>query len=144
MELHDFKITKLIPTFNQNNTNRDNLLYQHESDDRLFKLTGASIPSTKWWGTHANDSHAGYEHAKVTLTSPFAPFYLVNSMNYANPNQKTCYNWLIVLDKPFDVGANVNLTATLNLPGPSFLFDTSKPNSLRDFEEETIALMKAR
>ena len=144
MELHDFKITKLIPTFNQNNTNRDNLLYQHESDDRLFKLTGASIPSTKRWGTHANDSHAGYEHAKVTLTSPFAPFYLVNSMNYADPNQKTWYNWLIVLDKPFDVGANVNLTATLNLPGPSFLFDTSKPNSLRDFEEETIALMKAR
>ena len=142
MELHDFKITKLIPTFNQNNTNRDNLLYQHESDDRLFKLTGASIPSTKRWGTHANDSHAGYEHAKVTLTSPFAPFYLVNSMNYADPNQKTWYNWLIVLDKPFDVGANVNLTATLNLPGPSFLFDTSKPNSLRDFEEETIALMK--
>lgn len=144
MELHDFKITKLIPTFNQNNTNRDNLLYQHESDDRLFKLTGASIPSTKRWGTHANDSHAGYEHAKVTLKSPFAPFYLVNSMNYADPNQKTWYNWLIVLDKPFDVGANVNLTATLNLPGPSFLFDTSKPNSLRDFEEETIALMKAR
>ena len=144
MELHDFKITKLIPTFNQNNTNRDNLLYQHESDDRLFKLTGASIPSTKRWGTHDNDSHAGYEHAKVTLTSPFAPFYLVNSMNYADPNQKTWYNWLIVLDKPFDVGANVNLTATLNLPGPSFLFDTSKPNSLRDFEEETIALMKAR
>lgn len=144
MELHDFKITKLIPTFNQNNTNRDNLLYQHESDDRLFKLTGASIPSTKRWGTNANDSHAGYEHAKVTLTSPFAPFYLVNSMNYADPNQKTWYNWLIVLDKPFDVGANVNLTATLNLPGPSFLFDTSKPNSLRDFEEETIALMKAR
>ena len=144
MELHDFKITKLIPTFNQNNTNRDNLLYQHESDDRLFKLTGASIPSTKHWGTHANDSHAGYEHAKVTLTSPFAPFYLVNSMNYADPNQKTWYNWLIVLDKPFDVGANVNLKATLNLPGPSFLFDTSKPNSLRDFEEETIALMKAR
>lgn len=144
MKLHDFKITKLIPTFNQNNTNRDNLLYQHESDDRLFKLTGASIPSTKHWGTHANDSHAGYEHAKVTLTSPFAPFYLVNSMNYADPNQKTWYNWLIVLDKPFDVGANVNLTATLNLPGPSFLFDTSKPNSLRDFEEETIALMKAR
>ena len=144
MELHDFKITKLIPTFNQNNTNRDNLLYQHESDDRLFKLTGASIPSTKRWGTHANDSHAGYEHAKVTLTSPFAPFYLVNSMNYADPNQKTWYNWLIVLDKPFDVGANVNLTATLNLPGPSFLFDTSKPNSLRDFEEETIALMKVK
>lgn len=144
MELHDFKITKLIPTFNQNNTNRDNLLYQHESDDRLFKLTGASIPSTKHWGTHANDSHAGYEHAKVTLTSPFAPFYLVNSMNYADPNQKTWYNWLIVLDKPFDVGANVNLTATLNLPGPSFLFDTSKPNSLRDFEEETIALMKVK
>ena len=144
MELHDFKITKLIPTFNQNNTNRDNLLYQHESDDRLFKLTGTSIPSTKHWGTHVNDSHAGYEHAKVTLTSPFAPFYLVNSMNYADPNQKTWYNWLIVLDKPFDVGANVNLTATLNLPGPSFLFDTSKPNSLRDFEEETIALMKAR
>ena len=144
MELHDFKITKLIPTFNQNNTNRDNLLYQHESDDRLFKLTGASIPSTKRWGTHANDSHAGYEHAKVKLTSPFAPFYLVNSMNYADPNQKTWYNWLIVLDKPFDVGANVKLTATLNLPGPSFLFDTSKPNSLRDFEEETIALMKAR
>ena len=144
MKLHDFKITKLIPTFNQNNTNRDNLLYQHESDDRLFKLTGASIPSTKHWGTHANDSHAGYEHAKVTLTSPFAPFYLVNSMNYADPNQKTWYNWLIVLDKPFDVGANVNLTATLNLPGPSFLFDTSKQNSLRDFEEETIALMKAR
>lgn len=142
MELHDFKITKLIPTFNQNNTNRDNLLYQHESDDRLFKLTGASIPSTKRWGTHDNDTHAGYEHAKVTLTSPFAPFYLVNSMNYADPNQKTWYNWLIVLDKPFDVGANVNLTATLNLPGPSFLFDTSKPNSLRDFEEETIALMK--
>ena len=143
MELHDFKITKLIPTFNQNNTNRDNLLYRNESDDRLFKLTGAYIPSTKHWGTHANDSHAGYEHAKVTLTSPFAPFYLVNSMNYADPNQKTWYNWLIVLDKPFDVGANVNLTATLNLPGPSFLFDTSKPNSLRDFEEETIALMKA-
>lgn len=142
MELHDFKITKLIPTFNQNNTNRDNLLYQHESDDRLFKLTGASIPSTKRWGTHANDTHAGYEHAKVTLTSPFAPFYLVNSMNYADPNQKTWYNWLIVLDKPFDVGANVNLTATLNLPGPSFLFDPRKPNSLRDFEEETIALMK--
>lgn len=141
MELHDFKITKLIPTFNQNNTNRDNLLYQHESDDRLFKLTGASIPSTKHWGTHANDSHAGYEHAKVKLTSPFAPFYLVNSMNYADPNQKTWYNWLIVLDKPFDVGANVNLTATLNLPGPSFLFDASKPNSLRDFEEATIALM---
>lgn len=142
MELHDFKITKLIPTFNQNNTNRDNLLYQHESDDRLFKLTGASIPSTKFWGTNDNDSHAGYEHAKVKLTSPFAPFYLVNSMNYADPNQKTWYNWLIVLDKPFDVGANVNLTATLNLPGPSFLFDTRTPNSLRDFEEETIALMK--
>lgn len=144
MELHDFKITKLIPTFNQNNTNRDNLLYQHESDDRLFKLTGASIPSTKRWGTHANDTHAGYEHAKVTLTSPFAPFYLVNSMNYADPNQKTWYNWLIVLDKPFDVGANVKLTATLNLPGPSFLFDPRKPNSLRDFEEETIALMKVK
>ena len=142
MELHDFKITKLIPSFNQNNTNRDNLLYRHESDDRLFKLTQASIPSTRRWSTHVNDAHAGYEHAKVTLTSPFAPFYLVNSMNYADPNQKTWYNWLIVLDKPFDAGANVKPTATLNLPGPSFLFDTGKPNSLRDFEEETIALMK--
>ena len=144
MEFHDFKITKLIPSFNQNNTNRDNLYYRHESDDRLFKLTHASIPSTRRWGTHDNDKHAGYEHAKVTLTSPFAPFYLVNSMNYADPNQKTWYNWLIVLDKPFDAGANVNLTATLNLPGPSFLFDTRKPNSLREFEEETIALMKKR
>ena len=144
MELHDFKITKLIPSFNQNNTNRDNLVYQHESDDRLFNLTSASIPSTGRWSNHANDTHAGYEHAKVTLTSPFAPFYLVNSMNYADPNQKTWYNWIIVLDKPFDAGANVNLTATLNLPGPSFLFDPRKPNSLRDFEEETITLMKVK
>lgn len=143
LELHDFKITKLVPTFNQTNNNRDNLFYRHESDDRLFRLNRANIPSTKLWGTHENDKHAGYEHAKVTLTGPFAPFYLVNSMNYADPNQKTWYNWLIVLDKPFDYSP-VNVTATLNLPGPSFLFDQRKPNSLKEFEEETITLMKAK
>lgn len=125
LNLSDFVITKIIPSFNQETIDRNNLYFRLPGEISTFRLV-SNVPFTQ-----------RESNPFINVKTCVPPFFLINSMNQKDITSKTWYNWLIVFDKPFDSvvnGTRIDALFKLALPKLSFLHDVSRPESLTELE----------